>query len=125
MKKQYRLETEAACESPAQMWKRCKWSQNRQSREACILALYSYPLRMPTSHPADKAQILLDTFFPQLPEVDLNDIEGAVYNSPYQTGKITVHEIRAAIQGSISEKAPAVDQIPNLILKLLIEQLLP
>lgn len=67
MRKQYRLETETACESPAQMWKRCKWSRNRQPREACIPALFSYPPRTPTSQPADKAQILLSTFFPRLP----------------------------------------------------------
>lgn len=125
MKEQYRLETEEACESPAQIWKRCKWSRDRCPKEACIPALNSHPPRTPPSHPADKAQILLDAFFPRLPDVDLTNITGVTYNPCYQTGKITAHEIRVAITGSISNKAPGEDGIPNLILKLGIEQLLP
>lgn len=64
-------------------------------------------------------------FFPQLPKVDLTDTTGFIYNPPYQTRKITANEIRAAVMGSISKKAPGANKIPNLILKLLIKQLLP
>lgn len=54
-------------------------------------------------------------------KVDLNDNKRAIYNSFYQISKITVHKIQTAIMGSISKITLGVDQIPNLILKLLIE----
>lgn len=60
-----------------------------------------------------------------MPDVDSADTMGFTYNSCYHTGKITAHEIQAAIIGSISKKAPGEDGILNLILKLLVQQLLP
>lgn len=126
MKLQYRTETENACDSPIKMWKRCKWSRNRTPREACMPALHSYPSRMLESCPKAKAKILINRFFLPLPAVDLSDIETPPnYLPSYHTGKITVHEIRSIILGSISKKAPGEDGIPNLILKLFIDSLLP
>ncbi len=51
MKLQYQTETENACDSPINMWKRCKWSRNRTPREACMPALHGHPPRMPESCP--------------------------------------------------------------------------
>lgn len=60
MRNQYRKETDEACENPAQMWKRCKWSRNREAKQAALLALHSHPLRNPETDLVKKAQILLD-----------------------------------------------------------------
>lgn len=126
MKLQYRTETENACDSPINMWKRCKWSRNRTPREACMPALHSHTPRMPESCPKAEAEILINRFFPPPPTVDLSNIETLLnYLPSYHTGKITVHEIRSTILGSISKKVPGEDGIPNLILKLLIDSLLP
>lgn len=62
-------------------------------------------------------------FFLDLPQVDLENIIGVVYNSLYQTRKITTYKVQVAIVGFISKKAPKIDQIPNFILTLLIKQL--
>ena len=89
-------------------------------------ALHSHPPQMPESCPKAKAEILINRFFPPPPTVDLSDIKTPPnYLSSYHIGKITVHEIRSTILGSISRKAPGEDGIPNLILKLLIDSLLP
>lgn len=126
MKLQYRIETENACDPPTSMWKQCKWSRNRTPREVCMPALHSHPRRMPESCPKAKAEILINRFFRPPPIVDLSDIETPPnYLPSYHTGRITVHEIRSTILGSISKKAPGEDGIPNLILKLLIDSLLP
>lgn len=126
MKLQYQTKTENACDSPIDMWKRCKWSWNRTPREACMPALHSHPPQMPESCPKAKAEILINRFFPPLPAVDLSDIEAPPnYLPSYHTGKVTVHEIRSTILGSISKKTPGEDVILNLILKLLIDSLLP
>ncbi len=89
-------------------------------------ALHSHPPQMPESYPKAKAEILINRFFPPPPMVNLSDIETLPnYLPSYHTGKITVHEIRSTILGSISKKVPGKDSIPNLILKLLIHSLLP
>ncbi len=81
---------------------------------------------MPESCLKAKAEILLNWFFLLPLTVDLSDIEILPnYLPSYHTGKITVHEICSTILGSISKKAPGEDGIPNLILKLLIDSLLP
>lgn len=88
--------------------------------------LHSHPPRTAETCPKAKAKILINRFFPPPPTADLSDIGTAPQYRPcYQTGKITVHEIRSAILGSISKKAPGEDGIPNSILKLLISPLLP
>ncbi len=88
-------------------------------------ALHSHPSRMPES-PKAKAEILINRFFPPPSTVNLSDIETLPnYLPSYHTGKITVHEIRSTILGSIFKKAPGEDGIPKLILKLLIDSLLP
>ena len=76
--------------------------------------------------PKAKTKILINRFFPPPPIVDLSDIETPPnYFPSCHTERITVHEIRSTILGSISKKAPSEDSIPNLILKLLIDLLLP
>ena len=89
-------------------------------------ALHSHPPRMPESCPKAKAEILINRFFPPPSTVDLFDIKTPPnYLPSYHTGKITVHEIRSTILGSISKKVPGEDGIPNLVLKILIDSLLP
>lgn len=81
---------------------------------------------MPESCSKTKAKILINRFFPPPLAVNLFDIKTPLnYLSNYHIGKITFHEIRSTILGSISEKTPGKNGIPNLILKLLIDSLLP
>lgn len=79
MRDQYRKETDEACENPAQMWKRCKWSRNREAKQAAMPPLHSHPPRTPETDPVKKAQILLNQFFPPPPNADLSDTQGFEY----------------------------------------------
>lgn len=80
---------------------------------------------MPESCPKAKAKILINWIFPPPPAVDPSDIKTPPnYPRNYYTGKISNHEIQSTILGSISKKAPDENDIPYLILKLLIDSLL-
>lgn len=118
MKEQFRKESADGCESPNKMWSKCKWAQKRTSQEACIPALYDHPpILHAETDPAKKADILLKSFFPAPPTVDLTDIDSCEYTQDLITGEITLNEILKAIAGTTAKKAPGGDEITNGILK--------
>lgn len=122
MKTQYCKETEDACDSSTSMWKICKWSQNWTPRDSCT-ALQPYYLSARIM-PRVQAQILIDRVFPPPPVVDLSDsliITQVIILERLLWTKYT----HSTILGSIWKKVSGEDSIPNLILKLIIDVLLP
>lgn len=68
---------------------------------------------------------MLSQFFPPPPNADLSNTQGFEYEQGFDTGNITMHEIRQLILLAISNKAPGEDEIPNRILKSIIGLILP
>lgn len=67
----------------------------------------------------------MNTFFPPPVQAELDDVNDAVYPHAHTMGPITANEIRKAITQAPSNKAPGEDAIPNLILKEIVEFILP
>ena len=115
-----------ACESPQSMWKKTKWARKQLTQQACLPPLKDGPNGPNISKPGPKAELLLRTFFPLPVEADLNNINKTiVYPDAHTMEPITSNEIKKAIQQAPSRKAPGGDKIPNLVLKEIINIILP
>lgn len=64
-----------------------------------------------------KAECLAESFFPQVPNTDLEDIGHTAYPDPVAFPTIEIEEIQKAILKFPSQSAPGTDNIPNKILK--------
>ncbi len=114
-----------ACESPQMMWKKTKWARKQITTQACLPPLYDTNKRE-YNEPGPKADLLMRTFFPTPVQAELDDITSdTVYPQAPTMGHITENEIRRAITQAPSKKAPGGDAIPNLILKEVLELILP
>ena len=126
MQKSWRAFTEEACQSPGKMWKVTRWSRNRTPKQDYLPALSIDGQRV--AEPEKKAECLLRAFFPPPVRADLNDISnynGSSYPKPFGMGRITEHEVRKAILSSAPLKAPGGDEIPNRVLQVAIDIILP
>ena len=66
--------------------------------------------------------MLREAHFPPPPEADLSDIEGYQYpEAVYTAPRIIRAEVRRAIKRTKKNNAPSPDDIPNLILHLIVE----
>lgn len=63
-----------------------------------------------------KGNIMMDTFFPPF-QAEFDDLQDAVYPTPYQLGHITINKVVEVINQAPSFNAPGYDGIPNGILK--------
>ena len=89
-------------------------------------ALYSHLPCVPKSCPKAKAKILINRFSLPLQQLTFSILKHhQITLKATIQGKITIHKIQSTILGSISKKATGEDGILNLILKLLIDLLLP
>lgn len=80
---------------------------------------------MPKSCPKAKTKIFINWLFYLQPIVDFSNIKTlSNYLFSYHIRNITIHKIYSTILRSIFKKAPSENDIPNLILKLLIDFLL-
>lgn len=113
-----------AAGDPAKTWKLVKWVSNRETPYKAFTPFLKKPEGGIAFTREERAKCLSDSFFPSSPPADLADIEGTIYPDPIEFPQITEIEIRKAIKGASSKKAPGEDMIPNLILKKAIELLL-
>jgi ribonuclease HI len=65
-----------------------------------------------------KTTIFQKTFFPKPPPADLSDIPSAIYPQEIlYEARITIRQIREAVNRLAPDKAPGPDEIPNRVLK--------
>ena len=64
-----------------------------------------------------KAECLTESFFPQVPNTDLEKIGHKAYPDPVAFSTIDIKEIQKVILKFLSQSAPGTDNIPTKILK--------
>ena len=124
-RKEYRESREEACQDPKNMWKAVKSARRTgPPSQACIPAIKRSDSTL-EDDPVKKMKLLEKVFFPPPPQAELDDIVNYNYPADIPTGAITAQEVKAAIEGPQSFKAPGPSGIPNRILQLLIDLLVP
>ncbi|GAE00303.1 hypothetical protein CIMG_02747, partial [Paecilomyces variotii No. 5] len=103
-------------QSMHQVWGLVRWTKDHISR---YLA-YTPPLQ--GRHrivylPEQKADLLTETFFPNPPVANLNNIWDFPYLDEVEIPKITEPELQQVIQDAGVDKAPGPDGIPNRVLQ--------
>ena len=106
-------------------WKLVKWVTNRQTPYKASTPLLKKPESGIAMSRQEKAQCLTNSFFPQAPPTELDDIQGFIYPEPVEFPLITNNEVRKVILATSSKTAAGGDEIPNRILKLTLTTLLP
>lgn len=123
-RREYQESRKKACQNPGTMWKAGRIARHAgPPSQVCMPALRSEERF--EEDPQRKIKLLEHTFFPSPPKADLDDIYGYHYPQPLMTGDITQQEIRCALMNPLPYKAPGPSGIPNRILQILVEQLLP
>ena len=118
LRKNHRERVQKATESPQGLWKLAKWAKNKEQRQPYTPPLKDSQGKMRTEL-EDKVEILKNSFFPQIKEADLSDIQDYVYPSPVEWPPFTQREVRTALSIVATRKAPGQDGIPNLVLNIL------
>jgi hypothetical protein len=107
------------------LWSLARWARNKGvTRNSCTPTIRTANWHM-AQDTVGKAAAFQAAFFPKPPEADLSDIEGFHYLEPKEFPRITEHEVREAIRSAPPDKAPGEDQLPNSVLKLASEALIP
>ncbi len=107
------------------LWKLARWVRRRE--------LPATPFTPPIRDVAGELQETLEgktralrkVLFPQPRAADLTDLEDYIYPTPCDMPPITEWEVSEAIRSSKADNAPGPDQLPNRVLKLGSQLLIP
>ena len=108
------------------LWPLAKWAWNRGNPRAAFTPDLKNKKGVLVSDVSEKMETLREPFFPKPANADLSDTQGYLY--PPARGEwvlITEHEVRTAIKMVPLDKAPGKDQIPNRVLTVAQELLVP
>ena len=107
------------------LWNLARWAKNRGT----IQAAFTPDIRRPDGTMAQdvesKTAALQEVFFPTPPPANLTDISGYQYKETRDWNAITLEEIREAIHQVPPDKAPGPDGLPNRIIKLACQTMIP
>ena len=117
MKAQYRKKIEKRCDTSDSMWKTCKWTRNRTSKEICLSILHDHSFMLSKIDSIKKTLILLKKFFSSFSTIILSDIQRVTYNQDLKLKKIQLHEMLKVIVKQISSKTSKNDDIINRVWK--------
>ena len=98
-------------------WKLVQWIQNRATLYQVFTLYIKRQDGTKVFTRTAKAECLAESFFPQVPNTDLEDISHKTYPDPVAFPTIDIKEIQKAIFKFPSQSAPRTDNIPNKILK--------
>ena len=121
----HRRRVEEASASQSGLWNLVKWAKNRGNALPASTPALAKPNGELAHQPGEKAEVLRQSFFPPPLQADLSDIEGYQYPQPTECPDITEEEIRRVVRRASPNKAPGADGIPNGILHLTLDILLP
>jgi len=108
------------------MWRLARWARKRGEKAVATTPTLRNPRTGETfSEPEGKSELLKGTFFPTLPEADLQDIRGTAYNDQIELPLITEREVHQAILETPPMKSTGPDGIINKILHLASQQITP
>ncbi|KFA81662.1 hypothetical protein S40288_11479 [Stachybotrys chartarum IBT 40288] len=92
-----------AAESPEKLWRVAKWARSRESQGSELTPVIKDPATsQEATTPREKAKLFRDVFFPNPPEADLSDMDGATYPEQIKLPKITIDEVEDAILATAS-----------------------
>lgn len=107
------------------LWSLVRWARNRGALQAAFTPDITKSDGTLAQDVESKAAALQESFFPTPPPADLSDIPGYQYSDVGTWKQITQHEIREAIHMVPPDKAPGPDEIPNRILKMACQHMVP
>lgn len=122
---QYKIIIEEATGDSRKTWKIVRWIKNRETPYQPATPYMKRRDGTIANTPSAKAACLAESFFPQAPATDLEDIQTTIYPDPVAFPDIALEEIRKAVLGFPTQSAPGADEIPNQILKIALPLLLP
>lgn len=118
LRKAHRDKIEEASQSPESLWRLAKRARNRGNQAPSITPpIEKAQTREEVADPREKAALFRDTFFPDPPQADLDDIATAQYPEPVTLPEITEKEVVDAIKATKALKGPGPDGIANKALQ--------
>lgn len=117
LRQHHRKQIEEARGDARKTWKLVRWIQNRATPYQAFTPYMKRQDGTKVFTRTAKAECLAESFFPQVPNTNLEDIGHTTYPDPVAFPTIEIEEIQKAILKFPSQSAPGTDNIPNKILK--------
>lgn len=125
LRKKHRKAVEEAAGDVSKAWKLANWAKNRQTPFKPTTPFLRKADGSMALTKKDRAQCLVDSFFPPPAAANLQNIAGTSYPEPISLPSITEEEIFQAVTNAAPNKAPGEDDIPNHIIKLALPTIMP